>query len=99
MTELKLYKFLNDHELEYRWKIYENKEDEFIVWIPFHLLEDFTKMIRYSYLCESGIEVNLQESCIALDLVPIAEYCDIELENILDKIKYKQLKINNKGVM
>jgi len=85
MTELKLYKFLNDHELEYHWQDYEKKDAEFLVWIPFYLLEEFTQMIGYNYLSEGGIEVLLQESCIALDIVDIAEYHDIELENILSK--------------
>ena len=85
MTELKLYKFLNDHELEYRWEIYETKNNEFLVWIPFYLLEDFTEMIGYDYLSEGGINVNLQESYICLNIFDIAEYHEIELENILKK--------------
>ena len=41
-------------------------------------------MIGYNYFSEGDIEVTLLDNCIALDLIPICEYFDIEPENILE---------------
>lgn len=82
MTELELYKFLEENELEYHW---ENEGKELIAWIPFYHLREFTELLRGNYLTDNELMVNLQDYSIALDLVPIAEYYEIELENILKK--------------
>ena len=82
MTELELYKFLNEGYgvQEYRWE-----GDEFLVWIRFDGLEDFTKMVGYNYLSDGGIDCNLRDDCICINIVDIAEYHDIDLEDILEK--------------
>lgn len=80
MTELQLYKFCEDKELDWRG-------DKLIIWIPFWQLEDFTEMIGYNYLSEGGVEVSLLDDCIALDIVDLCEYFDIEPENIYQKIQ------------
>ena len=83
MTELDLYKFLNDEDngvQQYNWV-----GEEFLVWISLWYLEDFTKMVGYNYLSEGEIDCNLQSDCICIDIVDIAEYHDINLENILEK--------------
>ena len=85
MTELELYKFLNDNNIEHHWEKSVNNEDEFLVWIPFLLLDEFTELIGTNYLSEGGTDVNLQKDCVCLDIVDIAEYHEIELENILKK--------------
>lgn len=82
MSELELYKFLEEHEIEYRW---ERQNTEFLVWIPFYLLEDFTEMIGEDYFCEGGVDVNLQYSWVCIDITNIAECHSIDLENILKK--------------
>ena len=78
MTELQLYKFCEDKELDWRG-------DKLILWIPFWQLEDFTELIGYNYLSEGGIEVTLLNDCIALDIVDLCEDFDIEPENIVKK--------------
>ena len=78
MTELQLYKFCEDKELDCRG-------DRLILWIPFWQLEDFTKMVGYNYLSEGDIEVILLNDCIALDIVELCEYFDIKPENIVKK--------------
>lgn len=80
MTELKLYKFLNDTAQEFRWC-----NDEFLVWIGFDALEEFTEMIGEDYLCEGGMNINLQHDCVCLDIADLATYHGIDLENILKK--------------
>ena len=83
MTELDLYKFLNDEDngvQQYNWV-----GEEFLVWISLWYLEDFTKMVGYNYLSDGGLTCNLQSDCACIDIVDICEYYDINLENILKK--------------
>lgn len=78
MTELELYKFCKDKEVDWR-------RDELILWIPFSDVDDFANMLGYNYLSEGGIDVVLLNDCIALNLVYICENFDINPENILKK--------------
>ena len=48
-------------------------ENDAIVFINFHDLREFTKLLGYSMLDEGGIEVHLQETCVAFE---IKELCD-----------------------
>jgi hypothetical protein len=82
MSELELFNFLKDDSKveEYRWS-----KDEFLVWIKFEALEEFTEMIDYDATHGEGTKSFLQEGCICLDLNPIAKYEGIKLENILKK--------------
>ena len=89
MTELDLYKFLNDEDngvQQYNWE-----GEEFLVWISLWYLEDFTDMVGYNYLSDGGIDCNLQNDCICIDIVGICEYYDIDLENILEKEEVKNV--------
>lgn len=78
MTELDLYKFVQDKEIDWRG-------NKLILWIPFYDLQEFTNLIGYDYLSEGGEEVSLQHNCIALELNDICDNFDIEAENILKK--------------
>lgn len=80
MNALKLYKFIEENELEIAWR-----GKELVLWVNFYALEDFAKLIGSGYLCECGTDVNLQESCIALDIVDLCEYFGIEPTDILEK--------------
>lgn len=77
MPELDLYKFIYENELEIGWR-----GKELVLWIDFYYLKDFTKLLGYNFLCE-GLEVILQENCIAIDIVDICEYFDINPTDIL----------------
>lgn len=78
MTELKLYKFLENKDM--RWN-----GDELVVWINFWDLVEFTEMIGYDYFSDGGIEVKLQHQCVAFDIVPICEYFEIEPTDMFEK--------------
>lgn len=80
MTELKLYKFIHEYEIEIDWR-----GDSLYIWIPFYVLNEFTNLLGYDHFSEGGEEVNLQYNCICLDLVDICESCEIDPENILPK--------------
>ncbi|QNB48188.1 hypothetical protein BR63_19085 [Thermanaerosceptrum fracticalcis] len=78
MTELQLYKFCQDKEIEWR-------EDRLILWIPYSDIEEFVKMIGYDYFSDVGIDVCLLYNCIAVELNEICADFEIDPENILEK--------------
>lgn len=78
MTELDLYKYCQDKEMSW-------EGEELVIWIGFHDLEEFVKLIGYSLIADDGgLQVHLQECCIVLDLVEICEHHDIDPNNILN---------------
>lgn len=82
MTELALFKFCHASGVNCRW---DDDDDELIIWIPFDLLKEFTDLVGYTYLSDGGIEVRLQEDCVALKLNDICEDFEIDIKNIYDR--------------
>lgn len=80
MTELQLYKFIQENGIEIDWH-----GKQLIIWIDFRSLEEFTKLLDYNYLADGGMEVALMQDGIAFDLVPLCEYFGIEPMNILGR--------------
>ncbi len=79
MTALQLYKFINKNSVAIDWR-----EEELVIWIPFIHLEEFVNLLGSSYLSDGGTDINLQNNCVALDIVPLCEYFDIEPNEILE---------------
>ena len=77
MNALKLYKAISGLEIDWRG-------EELVLWVDFMDLPTFVKAIA-SALGDGGIDVNLQDTCVALDLVPICEHYGIDPEEILEK--------------
>ena len=85
MTELKLYKFIHDNDLEIDWR-----GDRLVLWVDFHCLDKFAQMI---YLIVEGYETEayLQQYCIAIDIVPICECLGIDPTDIKAKKQNNEL--------
>lgn len=79
MTELELYKFVQDKEIGWRG-------DKLILWIDHYSLPEFADLLGDNLLCDGGLEVTLLSGgTIALDIVDLCENHDIDPENILRK--------------
>ena len=75
LTELNLYKFIQEKNLEIAWV---NKcKDNLVLWLSFDSVAEFAQMAT-GFLSENGYDVNLQANCIAVELVPICEFYDID---------------------
>lgn len=60
--------FMKDREIRF-------EEDEIVVWISFCDIKEFCELFNSSmFIDEGGIDVKLQQECIALDLKEIIEY-------------------------
>lgn len=77
MTELKLYKFINDNNIEYQ-KYY----NEVYIFVPLYLLEKFNKMLSYCFFDDDGLECILKHEYICIPINYICDYYDINPENI-----------------
>lgn len=82
MTELDLYRFIKENDVEISWY----GDDQLTAWLCHYQLMMFCELIGDGILDEGGIEVRLQQrGTIALNLVPICEYHGIDPERILPK--------------
>ena len=81
MTELELYKFCEEKELDWRGK----NNEELIIWIYIWDIDDFVELVGEDFFVEGGYNVNLQYKQIAFDLVPICECFGIDPEHIYKK--------------
>jgi len=80
MTELQLYKFIDDH-IEYN---VVNK-DEIYAFIPHYKLKEFTDLLGSHILDDEGINVVLLNGYISIEMIAICEYFDINPDNIFEK--------------
>lgn len=98
MTELQLYKWINDNEVEVH--IYrkgqemddcselsdENYDEWKILMFPFFSqLESLCQIIGQSYFDDEGVEVIMKYGYVAIDLKEMMEYSGIEPSNIFPK--------------
>ena len=80
MTELQLYKFITENNIEYHWY-----EDEVIVFIPFYLLEDLTKMLGYGAFDGDVLDCKLKYDSICVAINDFCDYFGINMENVFEK--------------
>lgn len=87
MTELDLYKFIHEQEIEYRWDFNrEDKRDDIIVWIPHWLCESFAELVDPRQFTDGGgIECRFQSDNVVFWMYDICEYYGINPENIFKK--------------
>lgn len=79
MTELQLYKFCEDKEMDWR-------NDKLIIWLEPEDIRRFATLLGDGYLCEDGLNINLRNGgVIALELNQICEDFDINPEEIHEK--------------
>lgn len=82
MTELDLYKFIQENDVEISW----HGDDSLNIWLHSADISDFTKLLERCDADDGGINCKLQsEGYIVINLLDICEEYDINPENILAK--------------
>ncbi len=74
MTELDLYKFIEETSSDNSFD-----GEKAIIWVSHCYVEDFAKLIGDYYLDEEGVDVRLQEDCIAIDMTEICKDSNINM--------------------
>ncbi|HNG68591.1 MAG TPA: hypothetical protein PLP63_06585 [Saprospiraceae bacterium] len=83
MTELQLYKFINDNDVEWRYDWNKDQEDV-IVFINSYLIDDFCELIK-SYFDDAHIECALRDRYICVWMDDLCSHYGIELINVFPK--------------
>lgn len=82
MTELELYKFIVENDIEYSWH-----NEDVIIWIKSYHLDYWFKLFNdeYNLFSEGKINCVLQNDGIAVEMEQICGYFGIKLESIFKK--------------
>ena len=81
MTELSLYKFIEDSG-----SMTSYDGEKAIIWVYHFNLDDFVELIGTNVLLDDGgLEIRLQEHHLAIEMNDICEYNNIELEKVFKK--------------
>lgn len=81
MTELQLYKFVNDHNIEYHW----NKEDELYMFVNVLDISEFNELLGPRFLDEDGLDCVMKHTYFAFEMINICEWFDIDPKNVFNK--------------
>ena len=88
MTELQLYKFIEENDIEYNLFKHDATGEitKVIAFIPIYVLQDFVDLFKGSLMLSDAIEdCALKENCLCVEMTQVCEYFDIEPENIFNK--------------
>lgn len=87
MTELELYKFINDNNIE--WHKRENDGTPDVVIFP-HIfqIEDFQKLLSKSSFDDGGIECRMMDGYFAFWMKDICEYYGVDMDKVFTGEEY-----------
>lgn len=85
MTELELYKFIHNNNIECHKHQNEGKDD-IIIFPNFYHLEKFSKLIE-SYTDEDGMEIVLKNGYVAIWMRDLCEHYGIDIDNIFTEFE------------
>ena len=86
MTELQLYKFITDNNLE--WNAYQDYVEDIekvLLFVPFWLVDEFSKLLGASIFDDEGLECVMKDGYFCFHMIHICEYFGIEIENVFKK--------------
>jgi hypothetical protein len=86
MTELELFKFTKDNNIENHWYVKRDDlgnidSEEIIYFLFFYQLEEFMKLIK-GMDTDEPLDCKLMDGYIGLDILPVCEYYGIDPENV-----------------
>lgn len=84
MTEIQLYKFINDNGIEWAWDMNKRGENDVLAWVPFWELEDFAKLVGSSFFADGNIGCVLLDSCIVIYMEQICDHHGIDIEKVFE---------------
>lgn len=84
MTELQLYKFINDNDIEWRYDFNEKEEEDVITFIPSYLIDNFCELLK-GYLDDGHIICVLKDKYICVWISDVCSHYGIELSNVFPK--------------
>jgi uncharacterized lipoprotein YehR (DUF1307 family) len=83
MTELQLYKYINDNNIEYHYED-NNGEEDVLIFPRYYEMEELTKMIGSS-LEDGKMKAILRDTYLCVWMKDICEVHGIEMSNVFKK--------------
>lgn len=80
MKTIDLYKFIQEHNIEYHWN-----DDDVIMFVSIYNIEDFNKMLPNGIFDDAGVECIMKDRYFAFYMEFICNYCDIEMSDIFEQ--------------
>lgn len=77
MTELDLFKFIQDHNSEYHWH-----GEEIYFFVGDSDFKDFISLLPYSIFDDSGIDCKLKDGYLVFEMIGICDYCGIDPKRV-----------------
>lgn len=86
MTELQLYKYINDNNIE--WHRHENEGVQDVIILPYTFqLEEFNELIK-NYDTDGGLPCVLRNGYCGIWMKDLCEYFGIEIDNVFTGEEY-----------
>jgi hypothetical protein len=79
MTELKLCRFITDHNIEYTWH-----NTDVLMFVPYWKISYFREILS-STLFDDGVDCVMKDGYFGFNMRDICEYYGVELENVFQK--------------
>jgi len=85
MTELELYKFIKDNNIEYHYHVKANDEKEIVVFVDINDIKEFNKLLRSSIFEDEGLDCVMKDGYFCFEMVNICEHFDIYPQNVFEE--------------
>lgn len=89
MTELQLYKFIKDNNIEWHKHDRDGGQDV-IIFVAIYLIKDFQKMLPQGIFDDDGIECTMKDGYFAFWMKDICDYCGVEMNNVFKGNNYDE---------
>lgn len=80
MTELELYKFINDNNVEWHKRDNDGTPDIIIFPYLFHI-QDFNKLVK-GYISDGGMECRMLDGYLAFWMKDVCDYYGIDIDKV-----------------
>ena len=81
MTELELYKFVNDNRIEYHYHCYEN-DKKIMMFVSNGYIDEFNELLGEGIMEEEGVNCVMKYGYFCFEMIEICEYFGIVPENV-----------------
>lgn len=84
MTELTLYKYINDNNIEWRWDFNERQEYDVLILPQVYDIKELVELMKGNSI-DMGTDCKLLDGYFAFWMQDICDYYNIEIENVFPK--------------
>ena len=86
MTELDLYKYIQENNIEWHWS-YNDGEKDVIIFPYFFQLEDLANKLSPCFFDDGGRKVTMFDNYVSIWMRDVCEYYGVDIEKVFDREK------------